>query len=106
MIRRLYLYELDLVIQIIIIPSNHLSSQPSPKTIFFVTPPKSNSHTPPGGIRPISYIQVEGLLKLTSDTDYSEARTAMMNVEDIDGIEVRSVTGVGLLMGSRHYVAR
>jgi hypothetical protein len=44
--------------------------------------------------------QVEGLLKFTSDTDYWTGRTAMINVENIDGIRIRSVTGDGVIDGN------
>lgn len=44
--------------------------------------------------------QVEGLLKFTSDTDYWEGRTAMINVESVDGIKIRSLTGGGVIDGN------
>lgn len=44
--------------------------------------------------------QVEGLLKFASDTDYWEGRTAMINIKDIDGIKIRSVTGSGVIDGN------
>ncbi|KAJ5113913.1 hypothetical protein N7456_002447 [Penicillium angulare] len=44
--------------------------------------------------------QIEGLLKFASDTDYWEGRTAMMNVKNIDGIKIRSVTGSGVIDGN------
>jgi galacturan 1,4-alpha-galacturonidase len=44
--------------------------------------------------------QVEGLLKFTSDTDYWEGKTAMINVEDIDGLQIRSLTGSGVIDGN------
>lgn len=44
--------------------------------------------------------QVEGLLKFSSDTDYWEGRTAMINVKGIDGIKIRSVTGSGVIDGN------
>lgn len=44
--------------------------------------------------------QVEGLLKFASDTDYWEGKTAMINVEDIDGLKIRSLTGSGVIDGN------
>jgi galacturan 1,4-alpha-galacturonidase len=44
--------------------------------------------------------QVEGLLKFASDTDYWSGRTAMINVKDIDGIKIRSVSGDGVIDGN------
>ncbi|CAG7943459.1 unnamed protein product [Penicillium olsonii] len=44
--------------------------------------------------------QVEGLLKLSSSTDYWEGRTAMINVKNIDGIKIRSLTGKGVIDGN------
>ncbi|KAJ5272530.1 hypothetical protein N7478_007655 [Penicillium angulare] len=44
--------------------------------------------------------QIEGLLKFASDTDYWEGRTAMINVKNIDGIKIRSVTGSGVIDGN------
>lgn len=44
--------------------------------------------------------QVEGLLKFSSDTDYWEGRTAMINVKGINGIKIRSVTGSGVIDGN------
>lgn len=44
--------------------------------------------------------QIEGLIKFSSDTDYWEGRTAMINVKDIDGINIRSVTGSGVIDGN------
>jgi hypothetical protein len=44
--------------------------------------------------------QVEGLLKFSSSTDYWEGRTAMINVKNIDGIKIRSVTGKGVIDGN------
>ncbi|KAJ5701295.1 hypothetical protein N7488_008843 [Penicillium malachiteum] len=44
--------------------------------------------------------EIEGLLKFASDTDYWEGRTAMMNVEDIDGITITSVSGSGVIDGN------
>ena len=44
--------------------------------------------------------QIEGTLKFASDTDYWEGRKAMMYVEDIDGIKIRSVTGSGVIDGN------
>ncbi|KAJ5109945.1 hypothetical protein N7532_002590 [Penicillium argentinense] len=43
---------------------------------------------------------VEGLLKFSSDTDYWEGRTAMMNLKNIDGIKIRSLTGSGVIDGN------
>lgn len=44
--------------------------------------------------------QIEGLLKFSSSTSYWGGKTAMMNVEDIDGIKIRSVTGSGVVDGN------
>ncbi|KAJ5127711.1 hypothetical protein N7448_008490 [Penicillium atrosanguineum] len=44
--------------------------------------------------------QIEGLLKFSSDTDYWEGRTAMINVNNIDGIKIRSVSGDGVIDGN------
>ena len=44
--------------------------------------------------------QVEGLLKFSSSTDYWEGRTAMINVKNIDGIKIRSLTGSGVIDGN------
>lgn len=45
-------------------------------------------------------IQVEGLLKFTLDTDYWGGRTAMINLEGVEGIHVRSLTGRGVIDGN------
>ena len=44
--------------------------------------------------------QIEGLLKFASDTDYWKGRTAMINVENINGIKIRSVSGDGVIDGN------
>ncbi|KAJ6134095.1 hypothetical protein N7523_000417 [Penicillium sp. IBT 18751x] len=44
--------------------------------------------------------QIEGLLKFASNTDYWEGRTAMINVDDINGIKIRSVSGHGVIDGN------
>lgn len=44
--------------------------------------------------------QVEGLLKFSSSTKYWEGRTAMINVKNIAGIKIRSVTGKGVIDGN------
>ncbi|KAJ5698920.1 hypothetical protein N7462_000925 [Penicillium macrosclerotiorum] len=44
--------------------------------------------------------QVEGLLKFASSTSYWEGRTAMINVKNIDGIKIRSLTGNGVIDGN------
>ncbi|CRG92004.1 hypothetical protein PISL3812_09058 [Talaromyces islandicus] len=44
--------------------------------------------------------QIEGLLKFASDTDYWEGKTAMINVKDIDGLQIRSLTGSGAIDGN------
>jgi galacturan 1,4-alpha-galacturonidase len=44
--------------------------------------------------------QVEGLLKFASDTDYWEGKTAMINIKDIDGLQIRSLTGSGVIDGN------
>ncbi|KAJ5342834.1 hypothetical protein N7541_011958 [Penicillium brevicompactum] len=44
--------------------------------------------------------QVEGLLKFSSSTDYWEGRTAMINIKNIDGIKIRSLTGKGVIDGN------
>jgi galacturan 1,4-alpha-galacturonidase len=45
-------------------------------------------------------LQVEGLLKFASDTDYWNGRTAMINVKNIDGLTIRSLTGSGVIDGN------
>ncbi|PWY70749.1 endo-xylogalacturonan hydrolase A [Aspergillus eucalypticola CBS 122712] len=45
-------------------------------------------------------IQVEGLLKFASDTDYWSGRTAMISVSDVDGLKLRSLTGSGVIDGN------
>lgn len=45
--------------------------------------------------------QIEGLLKFSSSTSYWGGKTAMMNVEDINWIKIRSVTGNGVIDGNR-----
>ncbi|KAJ5166317.1 uncharacterized protein N7482_005098 [Penicillium canariense] len=44
--------------------------------------------------------QIEGLLKFSSSTSYWEGRTAMINVKDIDGLKIRSLTGNGVIDGN------
>lgn len=44
--------------------------------------------------------QVEGLLKFSSSTDYWKGRTAMINIKNIDGIKIRSLTGKGVIDGN------
>ena len=44
--------------------------------------------------------QVEGLLKFSSSTKYWEGRTAMMNLENIKGIKIQSLTGSGIIDGN------
>lgn len=44
--------------------------------------------------------QVEGLLKFSSSTKYWEGRTAMMNLKNIKGIKIRSLTGSGVIDGN------
>jgi galacturan 1,4-alpha-galacturonidase len=44
--------------------------------------------------------QVEGLLKFSSSTDYWEGRAAMINIKNIDGVKIRSVTGKGVIDGN------
>ncbi|KAL2826399.1 pectin lyase fold/virulence factor [Aspergillus cavernicola] len=45
-------------------------------------------------------IQIEGLLKFASDTDYWNGKTAMINVNDIAGLTMRSLTGSGVIDGN------
>ncbi|KAL2809218.1 pectin lyase fold/virulence factor [Aspergillus granulosus] len=45
-------------------------------------------------------IQIEGLLKFASDTDYWNGKTAMINAKDIDGLKIRSLTGSGVIDGN------
>ncbi|PYI02024.1 endo-xylogalacturonan hydrolase A [Aspergillus sclerotiicarbonarius CBS 121057] len=45
-------------------------------------------------------IQVEGLLKFTSSTDYWSGRTAMISVSKVDGMKLRSLTGSGVIDGN------
>ncbi|KAL5337514.1 pectin lyase fold/virulence factor [Aspergillus crustosus] len=45
-------------------------------------------------------IQVEGLLKFSSDTDYWNGKTAMLNAKNIDGLTIRSFTGSGVIDGN------
>ncbi|PYH95646.1 endo-xylogalacturonan hydrolase A [Aspergillus ellipticus CBS 707.79] len=45
-------------------------------------------------------IQVEGLLKFTSSTDYWSGRTAMISVSDVDRMKLRSLTGSGVIDGN------
>lgn len=45
-------------------------------------------------------IQIEGLLEFTSDTDYWGGRTAMMNVDGVSGMKMRSLSGAGVLDGN------
>ncbi|KAL6235083.1 hypothetical protein BDW75DRAFT_251108 [Aspergillus navahoensis] len=44
--------------------------------------------------------QVEGLLKFTSDTDYWNGKTAMIDAKNIGGLTIRSLTGSGVIDGS------
>ncbi|KAL2835991.1 pectin lyase fold/virulence factor [Aspergillus pseudoustus] len=45
-------------------------------------------------------IQIEGLLKFASDTDYWNGKTAMINAKNIDGLKIRSLTGNGVIDGN------
>ena len=45
-------------------------------------------------------IQVEGLLKFASDTDYWSGRTAMISVSKVNGLKLRSLTGSGVIDGN------
>ncbi|KAL2840341.1 pectin lyase fold/virulence factor [Aspergillus pseudodeflectus] len=45
-------------------------------------------------------IQIEGLLKFASNTDYWNGKTAMINVKDVDGLKIRSITGNGVIDGN------
>jgi galacturan 1,4-alpha-galacturonidase len=45
-------------------------------------------------------IQIEGLLKFASDTDYWNGKTAMINAKDVDGLKIRSLTGSGVIDGN------
>ncbi|CAG7968098.1 unnamed protein product [Penicillium nalgiovense] len=44
--------------------------------------------------------QVEGLLKFSSSTDIWEGQTAMINIKNIDGLKIRSLTGNGVIDGN------
>lgn len=44
--------------------------------------------------------QVEGLLKFSGSTSYWGGKTAMMNVKNIDGLKIRSLTGSGVIDGN------
>lgn len=44
--------------------------------------------------------QVEGLLKFSSSTSYWSGRTAMINVKNISGLKIRSLTGKGVIDGN------
>ena len=44
--------------------------------------------------------QVEGLLKFSSSTSYWGGRTAMINVKNINGLKIRSLTGNGVIDGN------
>jgi hypothetical protein len=44
--------------------------------------------------------QVEGLLKFASSTSYWNGRTAMINVKNINGLKIRSLTGKGVIDGN------
>ncbi|KAJ5566772.1 hypothetical protein N7535_006078 [Penicillium sp. DV-2018c] len=44
--------------------------------------------------------QLEGHLKFSSSTSYWEGRTAMINLKNIDGIKIRSLTGNGVIDGN------
>ncbi|CAI7646141.1 unnamed protein product [Penicillium glandicola] len=44
--------------------------------------------------------QVEGLLKFSSSTDYWNGQTAMINIKNIDGLRLRSLTGSGVIDGN------
>ncbi|GIC92916.1 putative extracellular exo-polygalacturonase [Aspergillus udagawae] len=45
-------------------------------------------------------IQVEGLLKFSGSTDYWGGKTAMINVNKINGLKLRSLTGSGVIDGN------
>ncbi|KAJ5437459.1 Glycoside hydrolase family 28 [Penicillium cf. griseofulvum] len=44
--------------------------------------------------------QVEGLLKFSSSTDFWEGKTAMIDIKNIDGLKIRSLTGSGVIDGN------
>ncbi|KAJ5895951.1 uncharacterized protein N7473_005350 [Penicillium subrubescens] len=44
--------------------------------------------------------QVEGLLKFASSTSYWSGKTAMINVKNINGLKIRSLTGKGVIDGN------
>ncbi|GLI80827.1 hypothetical protein PoHVEF18_009186 [Penicillium ochrochloron] len=44
--------------------------------------------------------QVEGLLKFASSTSYWGGKTAMINVKNINGLKIRSLTGKGVIDGN------
>ncbi|KAJ6177872.1 hypothetical protein N7519_008333 [Penicillium mononematosum] len=44
--------------------------------------------------------QVEGLLKFSSSTDTWKGQTAMINIKNIDGLKIRSLTGSGVIDGN------
>lgn len=45
-------------------------------------------------------LQIEGLLKFSSSTDYWEGRTAMIYLKDAEGATIRSVSGAGVIDGN------
>ncbi|KAF7180706.1 hypothetical protein CNMCM7691_009997 [Aspergillus felis] len=45
-------------------------------------------------------IQVEGLLKFSGSTDYWGGKTAMININNINGLKLRSLTGSGVIDGN------
>ncbi|OQE04754.1 hypothetical protein PENVUL_c030G02100 [Penicillium vulpinum] len=44
--------------------------------------------------------QIEGLLKFSSSTAFWEGKTAMINIKNIDGLKIRSLTGSGVIDGN------
>jgi galacturan 1,4-alpha-galacturonidase len=44
--------------------------------------------------------QVEGLLKFASDLDYWKDRTAILDIKNINGLKLRSLTGKGVMDGN------
>lgn len=44
--------------------------------------------------------QIEGTLKVSDDIEYWGSRTACFTLENVDGITIRSMTGLGLIDGS------
>jgi galacturan 1,4-alpha-galacturonidase len=45
-------------------------------------------------------IQVEGLLKFSGSTEYWGGKTAMININKINGLKLRSLTGSGVIDGN------